>query len=79
MREGRFDLSVSADLSDEIGKLGFDLNDLARELERKFNEANKLHEISEEVTAGVFLDDVLNRAYSIFVRLSLMTGWAVHY
>lgn len=66
MREGRFDLSVSADLSDEIGKLGFDLNDLARELERKFNEANKLHEISEEVTAGVFLDDVLNRAYSSF-------------
>jgi diguanylate cyclase (GGDEF)-like protein len=66
MREGKFDLSVSADLGDEVGKLGFDLNNLARELERKFNEANKLHEISEEVTAGIFLDDVLNRAYASF-------------
>lgn len=37
MRDGRFNLSVSADLGDKVGKLGFDLNDLAQELERKFN------------------------------------------
>lgn len=66
MREGRFDLSVSTDFGDGIGKLGFDLNDLARDLDRKFNEVNKLHEISEEITAGLFLNDVLNRAYDSF-------------
>lgn len=66
MREGTFDLSVTADYSTEIGRLGNELNELARELERKFNEAGKIREISEEITAGLFLDDVLNRAYGNF-------------
>lgn len=66
MCEGKFDLSVPVDLNDEIGKLGHELNDLAQELERKFDEANKIREISEEITAGMFLDDVLNRAFDSF-------------
>ena len=66
MREGRFDLAIPVDHSDEIGKLGHDLNELAQELERKFNEASKIREISEEITAGFFLDDMLNRTYGSF-------------
>lgn len=66
MRDGKFDLSVPADLNDEVGKLGHELNDLAKELERKFDESIKLREISEEVIAGLFLDDVLNRIYGSF-------------
>jgi len=66
MREGKFRLSVPVELGDEVGKLGHELNDLAQELERKFDEAIKVREISEEITAGMFLDDVLNRAYDSF-------------
>jgi diguanylate cyclase (GGDEF)-like protein len=66
MREGNFGPKVQVDLSDEIGKLGQDLNGLAQELERKFSEAIKIREISEEITAGLFLEDVLNRAYDSF-------------
>lgn len=66
MRDGKFDLSIPGEHSNEIGKLGLDINELAHELERKFNESNKLQEISEEITAGLFLDDVLNRAYDSF-------------
>lgn len=66
MREGRFGMPVPVDHADEIGKLGHDLNELAQELERKFNEASKLRKISEEVTAGLFLNDVLNRVYDNF-------------
>lgn len=66
MRDGKFDLPIPVEQSNEIGKLGQDLNELARELERKFDEAIKVREISEKITAGMFLDDVLNRAYDSF-------------
>lgn len=66
MREGKFGTSIPFELDGEVGKLGHELNDLALELERKFNETIKLREISEEITAGMFLDDVLNRAYDSF-------------
>lgn len=66
MRDGKFDLPIPVEQSNEIGKLGQDLNELASELERKFDEAIKVREISEKITAGMFLDDVLNRAYDSF-------------
>lgn len=66
MRNGKFDLQIPVDDNDEIGILGHDLNELAHELERKFDEAIKMQEISEEITTGMFLDDVLNRAYDSF-------------
>lgn len=66
LRDGRYNLSVPVDHSDEIGKLGHDLNELAQELERKFIEVSKVREISEEVSAGLFLNDVLSRIYDNF-------------
>jgi len=66
LSEGDFGKSAPVDLSDEVGKLGEDLNGLANELERKFSEAIKIRVISEQVSAGLFLDDVLNRAYESF-------------
>jgi len=69
MREGKFGLLIPVGRSDEISKLGHELNELSTELERKFNEAIKLREISEEITAGLFLDDVLNRAYDSFRKV----------
>ncbi|MBI5437912.1 MAG: GAF domain-containing protein [Nitrosomonadales bacterium] len=66
MRDGKFGQSVPVDLNDKIGQLGHELNDLARELERKFDESSKMREISEEIIAGLFLDDVLNRAFDSF-------------
>ena len=66
MRDGKFGQSVPVDLNDKIGQLGHELNDLARELERKFDESSKMREISEEIIAGILLDDVLNRAFDCF-------------
>lgn len=66
MLAGDFSHSIVAARNDEIGKLGHDLNELARLLEKKFTESLKLKEISEEITSGLFLDDVLNRAYESF-------------
>jgi diguanylate cyclase (GGDEF)-like protein len=66
MRDGTYDLSVPIDHNDAVGKLGHELNDLAQNLERKFSEAIKLQEISDEVTSGLFLNDVLVRMYNSF-------------
>ncbi len=66
MREGRFNFPIPVNHSDEGDQLAHDLNELAQELERKFDEASKIKKISEEVAAGLFLDDVLNRVYGSF-------------
>jgi len=66
MRDGRFDVPIPVDVSDEIGRLGQDLYELAKELERKFAETFKIRKISEEITAGLFLEDVLIRIYTSF-------------
>jgi diguanylate cyclase (GGDEF)-like protein len=66
LRENKFGHSVPVDVNDEITKLGHELNHLALELERKFSEASKLREISKEINSGLFLDDILNRAFDSF-------------
>jgi diguanylate cyclase (GGDEF)-like protein len=66
MREGRFDWEMPDAVGDEVGKLGEELSLLAKALERKFDEIGKLQQIAEEVSAGLFLDDVLSRVYATF-------------
>jgi len=73
VREGRFDSPIPVDDNNEVGKLSHDLNELARELERKFDEAIKMRKISAKITAGLFLDDVLCvgcRAWLTLIRTS---------
>lgn len=69
MRDGKFDVLAPIDGDSETGKLGQDLNDLASALEGKLSEAMKVREISEEISAGLFLDDVLNRVYDSFRKV----------
>lgn len=66
LRDGRLDVTVPADPGDEIGKLGHELNGLAQALKKRYNESVRVREISEEITVGLFLDDVLNRVYTSF-------------
>jgi diguanylate cyclase (GGDEF)-like protein len=66
MREGNFELDVPVDLRDEVGKLGEELVLLAKALEQKFEQIGKLQEIAAEVSAGLFLEDVLSRVYATF-------------
>lgn len=66
LRDGRFDVAVPADPGDEIGKLGHELNGLAQALEERYKESVRVREISEKITAGLFLDDVLDRVYTSF-------------
>ena len=66
IRNGVFNVSVPVDPPDAIGILGIELQNLAESLEQHFEQARKLQQIAEEVTGGLFLDDVLNRIYESF-------------
>jgi len=54
---------------DDVGKLGQELMRLAGVLERRFQEASKIIEISDAISAGLLLDDVLHRVYETFASV----------
>lgn len=66
MRQGIFDVELPAAQPDPVGELGRELIHLAEFLDRQFNEARKLQEISEEIMGGLFVEDVLNRIFETF-------------
>jgi diguanylate cyclase (GGDEF)-like protein len=69
MQEGDFRWSMPAAPNDDVGKLGQELMRLARVVERRFQEANKIIEISDAISAGLLLDDVLDRVYESFASV----------
>ena len=69
LREGRFNLDLPASSTDEVGKLGAELLDLASHLERKFEEVSKLQKLAVNVSAGLFIEDILDRVYESFRTL----------
>jgi diguanylate cyclase (GGDEF)-like protein len=66
MREGRFDVQFPIEYTSQISMLGHELSALANDLEKKFTERVKLQQIAEEITSGLFVDDILNRVYGSF-------------
>jgi diguanylate cyclase (GGDEF)-like protein len=69
MQEGDFGWSMPDPPDDDVGKLGQELMRLARVLERRFQEASKIIEISDAISAGLLLDDVLDRVYESFASV----------
>jgi GAF domain-containing protein len=65
LRCGEYDLAVPVG-SDEIGRLGEALCDLARALESRNREAQKLDQITARINAGLLLDDILENVYHDF-------------
>jgi len=66
MKEGQFRIEVPIGEEDEVARLGRALVELGQTLERKFDEINKLLKITEEVNAGLVLDEVLHHVYESF-------------
>ncbi len=66
MQEGDFDISVPAGVDDEVARLGKALNDLARVLDNRFEEGEKLARVTERANAGLVLEEVLNFVYDAF-------------
>jgi signal transduction histidine kinase len=65
LKRGEYDLAVPVG-SDEIGRLGEALCDLASALESRNREAQKLDQITARINAGLLLDDILENVYHDF-------------
>lgn len=66
MQNGDFLVEIPAGRSDDIGRLGEALAQLARTLDRRFQEFQTLAHVTEGINAGLVLDEVLNRVFESF-------------
>ena len=69
LKQGQFDLEMSTSPSDEVGRLGQALRDLAQVLELRYREVQKIEKITTQINAGVLLDDILEIVYRDFREL----------
>jgi len=66
MIEGRFNVPISAEGDDVVGRLGGNLAELGRTLDRRFSEIQSLGQVTEQANAGLLLDEVLTHVYEAF-------------
>lgn len=66
MEAGHYDVELPAHEEDALGRLGMELEALARKLDRTFREQSRLQALSEHVEAGFFLPEVLDAVYDGF-------------
>ncbi len=66
MKGGLFEVEIPVDGADDVGKLGEALHDLAKSLQTRFEEIQKLHSITKEINAGIILDEILNHVFESF-------------
>jgi signal transduction histidine kinase len=69
LKQGQFDLEIPASLPDDVGRLGQALRELARVLELRYREVQKIEKITANINAGVLLDDILEIVYRDFREL----------
>ncbi|MFH1605050.1 MAG: GAF domain-containing sensor histidine kinase [Pseudomonadota bacterium] len=63
---GDFSVEIPLGHSDDIGHLGEALRELAQTLDRRFQEFKMLAHVTEEINAGLVLEEVLNRVFETF-------------
>ena len=63
LKRGDYNLDLPATLGDEVGALGKALHDLAKTLDIRYRELQKLDEITANINAGLLLDDILENVY----------------
>ncbi|MFZ2266349.1 MAG: sensor domain-containing diguanylate cyclase [Azonexus sp.] len=66
LRNGKFDVDIPAEPLDAVGILGLELTRLAETLELNYQQTQKIQHIAEQVTGGLFLDEVLEKVFESF-------------
>jgi diguanylate cyclase (GGDEF)-like protein len=66
MRRGMFDVEIPVGPPDDVSGLGQALQDLAWTLNRRSREADELARITEKISVGMVLEEVLDQIYDSF-------------
>ncbi|RPI04706.1 MAG: hypothetical protein EHM64_09115 [Ignavibacteriae bacterium] len=69
MKEGSFNIDLPKEGSDEVAELGLALEDLARSLEKRFEEIKILTDITTHINSGMLLDEVLDHLFDSFRQI----------
>jgi len=66
MESGRFDVEVPTEPPDEVGRLGAAIGGLGQALEEKYAQLSALQSVTEQLDAGVLLEQVCDKVYTAF-------------
>jgi signal transduction histidine kinase len=68
MKEGNFEISLPVDSNqeDSLTMLGNALGELGKSMEKRFAELEKLARVTEQINAGLVLDEILEHLYESF-------------
>jgi signal transduction histidine kinase len=66
LSEGNYKVEVPVMPADEVGQLGQALRALAQNLEQRYQELNKLNQITARINSGLLLNQILEEIYSDF-------------
>ena len=66
MRQGRFDFDLPIGSNDDVGELGLELRELAATLDEQFGQFRLLLRVTEQINAGILLEEVLDYIYGAF-------------
>jgi hypothetical protein len=66
MRHGQFDFDLPIGPADDVGQLGLELGQLAVTLEQRFEQFMLLLRVTEQINAGILLEEVLDYVYGSF-------------
>jgi len=66
LKDGQFGIEIPIEPQDEVGQLGKALLELDRSLEARFAEMRTLVRLTEQINAGLVLDEVLDHVYDWF-------------
>jgi signal transduction histidine kinase len=66
MMQGIFHVGLSKEGTDDVAELGVALEDLARSLDKRFEEIRTLAKITAHINSGMLLDEVLNYVFESF-------------
>ncbi len=69
MLQGQYSLRIPVGTEDELGALGKTLVELGEMIERRFREFRQINHITEQINAGLILDDVLDYIFDAFKSL----------
>ncbi len=66
LRKGNFNIEIPLSNQDDVGRLGAALRELAKSLETRYRELQKLNQLTSIINSGLLLEEILEQVYADF-------------